>query len=421
MRQSLQTLLAEAGIDTDLRALPSFCTANEDVLRALLEEFRETDTPLLIEATNNQVNQSGGYTGFTASAFAGHVHRLAAECGFDPRRLVLGGDHLGPNPWAHRPATEAMSQACTMVAGYAAAGFRKIHLDASMRCADDGSLEDTSIAERAARLCVSSEGAATGAPPVYVIGTEVPPPGGSGDEDDEVLTVSRGADIQATIEAHREAFQRHGIASAWERVVAVVVQPGVEFGNHVVTAFDPDKAASLSAALRPYPGLSFEAHSSDYQSPASLAGLVEAGFTFLKVGPALTFAFREAVVSLTHLEPYLVPPAKRSSLLEVIREEMHTEPRYWEPYYHHSAELPYEQLFSLSDRIRYYWALPRVRKALQRLFSNVEAAADRWPLLHQYFPDIDLNRIRSSGRPLARELVRARVAHVVRQYLAACR
>ncbi|HZE16019.1 MAG TPA: class II D-tagatose-bisphosphate aldolase, non-catalytic subunit, partial [Mycobacterium sp.] len=67
MRRSIETLLDGTGIDADLRALPSFCTANEDVLRAMFEEIRDEDAPLLIEATSNQVNQFGGYTGFTPS------------------------------------------------------------------------------------------------------------------------------------------------------------------------------------------------------------------------------------------------------------------------------------------------------------------------------------------------------------------
>lgn len=420
MPPSLKNLLTGRGTVTDLRAIPSFCTASEDVLRALFEEFSDSRLPLLVEATSNQVNQFGGYTGLTASAFVEYTHRLAHDCGFDARRLVLGGDHLGPNPWKHQTAYEAMGNACSLVASYAAAGFRKIHLDASMRCADDKQLDDAQIAERAARLCASSESAATSSPPFYVIGTEVPTPGGRGDSNG-ILTVSRTADIRATIETHREAFLRHGIEHAWERVIALVVQPGVEFGNHSVIEFDAERAAGLSVALEPYPGISFEAHSTDFQSPGSLAGLVESGVAFLKVGPALTFAFRETVVSLTHIESYLETPAERSMVLETVHDLMRAVPQYWQSYYRDTDEVAYEQLFSLSDRIRYYWAFPQVQTALQRLFENVEGAAHRWPLLHQYFPDVDLQSIQRSGRPLARELIRARVSHVVRRYLRACR
>ncbi len=96
-------------------------------------------------------------------------------------RLILGGDHLGPNPWRALPAAEAMQRAETMVAEYARAGFGKIHLDASMACGGDPErLSDEVVAERAARLCRAAESACgAGVAPVYVIGTEVPVPGGA--------------------------------------------------------------------------------------------------------------------------------------------------------------------------------------------------------------------------------------------------
>jgi D-tagatose-1,6-bisphosphate aldolase subunit GatZ/KbaZ len=57
--------------------------------------------------------------------------------GFPLERLVLGGDHLGPNAWQTLDAATAMQHAEILIAAYAAAGFHKIHLDCSMRCADD--------------------------------------------------------------------------------------------------------------------------------------------------------------------------------------------------------------------------------------------------------------------------------------------
>ncbi len=62
---------------------------------------------------------------------------MRSKSGSTPAGLILGGDHLGPNPWTRLPADQAMEKAAAMVAAYAAAGFTKIHLDASMACADD--------------------------------------------------------------------------------------------------------------------------------------------------------------------------------------------------------------------------------------------------------------------------------------------
>src|SRR5690606_20365662 len=124
----------------------------------------------LIEATCNQVNQEGGYTGMTPADFRAFVFRLAGETGFDRENLILGGDHLGPNPWRDRPADEAMDKAKAMVAAYAGAGFTKVHLDASMRCADDPMpLPTETLAARAAALAATAEASSDGRPLVYVI------------------------------------------------------------------------------------------------------------------------------------------------------------------------------------------------------------------------------------------------------------
>ena len=66
---------------------------------------------------------------------------------------MLGGDHLGPNPWTSLDADAAMAKAEVMVAAYVAAGFRKIHLDCSMSCAGDPTpLPEAEIVRRAVRL-----------------------------------------------------------------------------------------------------------------------------------------------------------------------------------------------------------------------------------------------------------------------------
>jgi tagatose-1,6-bisphosphate aldolase non-catalytic subunit AgaZ/GatZ len=49
------------------------------------------------------------------SDFRIFAENIAADAHLDPQRLVLGGDHLGPNPWRHLPAAEAMQHAKRMV------------------------------------------------------------------------------------------------------------------------------------------------------------------------------------------------------------------------------------------------------------------------------------------------------------------
>jgi len=158
----------------------SVCSAHPWVIEAAIEQALEDGSDLLIEATSNQVNHRGGYTGMQPEDFRQLVYKIAAGKGFNQSRLILGGDHLGPNPWQKQPAAEAMSEAKKMVEAYVRAGFQKIHLDASMSCGDDPHpLPGETVALRAAALCAVAESAAGEHKPVYVIGTEVPVPGGA--------------------------------------------------------------------------------------------------------------------------------------------------------------------------------------------------------------------------------------------------
>ena len=287
------------------RGIPSWCTAHPQTLRAILRAHRDSDGPILIEATCNQVNQHGGYTGMTPARFRAFIEGLSREAGVEARRVILGGDHLGPNPWKTLPAAQAMAEAREMVRAYVEAGFDKIHLDASMACADDRALGEAEMAERAALLCAAAESARGRREIVYIIGTEVPIPGGETEALD-ALAVTRPEAALRTFERHRAAFASHGLDRAIGDVVGLVVQPGVDMGNTQVFYFDKAKAGALSAAALAVPGIVFEAHSTDFQTEAALTDLVASHFAILKVGPSLTFAFREAVVAMAAIEERLI-------------------------------------------------------------------------------------------------------------------
>lgn len=72
-----------------------------------------------------------------------------------------------------------------------------------------------------------------------------------------------------------------------------------------VHEYHREEAQTLSRFIEAQPGLVYEAHSTDYQSREALRALVEDHFAILKVGPALTFAFREAVFALAAIEEVL--------------------------------------------------------------------------------------------------------------------
>lgn len=373
----------------------SICSAHPHVLRAAVRLAVERDAPLLVESTCNQVNQEGGYTGMTPEQFSASVKEVAAAHGLPPHRLILGGDHLGPYPWQGLPAALAMEKARQMVVAYVGAGYTKIHLDASMRCADDppGPLSKETIAERAADLCLAAEEAASllpapGSEILYVMGTEVPTPGGALEQGG--MQVTSPQDAAETLELTRSACLKRSLEAAWERLIALVVQPGVEFGEGSVHLYDRSKARALSALIERHDGMVYEAHSTDYQSPQALRQLVEDHFAILKVGPALTFAFREAAFALAWMEgEWLasVPGVQLSRLPEVLDEAMRLEPRYWQAYYQgDERQVRLARRYSLSDRIRYYWSAPSVQSALSRLISNLEAQPPPLTLLSQFLP-----------------------------------
>ncbi|MGI4718647.1 MAG: D-tagatose-bisphosphate aldolase, class II, non-catalytic subunit [Janthinobacterium lividum] len=404
--------------------LYSVCCSHPMVLTAAMQVARQYDTLLLVEATSNQVDQFGGYTGMNPEQFRDYVHQLAQERGFPRERLVLGGDHLGPNAWQGRPADEAMANAEVLIAAYAAAGFHKIHLDCSMRCADDpATLDDATVAARSARLAAVAETAAQAAghpPPVYVIGTEVPVPGGeSALADAGAPTAPQAA--ERTLEVHCRAFLGAGLHGAWRRVIAMVVQPGVDFDHSHIQHYDAAQAASLSAFVAGQPGLVFEAHSTDYQRESSLHEMVRDHFAILKVGPAATFALREGLLALCQIEDELVPREQSSRLMAVLDEVMLAKPEHWRKHYPGSSE---EQRlmrrYGLSDRCRYYWNEAPVAAAVEKLCANLDAREIPLPLLSQHLHEQYLEVLQGQLEAKPRALLEHKVGRVLAQYARAC-
>ena len=406
------------------RGIYSVCSAHPLVIEAALRRAQRHSSPVLIEATSNQVNQDGGYTGMRPADFARFVREIAARVGVPTARVLLGGDHLGPNCWQHLDAEAAMRRSEQLLADYVTAGFRKLHLDCSMSCGGDpAQLGDELVARRAARLCRVAEDTwqrVGGEAPVYVVGTEVPVPGGAQEALAELRPTAAAAAV-ATIGAHADAFAAAGLGAVWPRVVALVVQPGVEFDHHHVIDFVPERAAALSAVIATQPSMVYEAHSTDYQTAANLGALVRAHFAILKVGPGLTFALREVLWALAQIEAEWLPAAQRSGLRETVLAAMSADPRHWQKYYHSSgAQLLLDQQYSLSDRLRYYWPVATVERALAKLLSNLEASPPPLTLLSQYLPQ-QYAAVRAGNLKVSvRELVLNHIDLVLQQYGAAC-
>ncbi len=411
------------------RGITSVCSSHPIVLQAAIAQARDDGQPALIESTVNQVNQFGGYTGMRSADFVSLVRALAARVGLPFEQVILGADHLGPWPWRAEGAEAAMVKACALAAESVAAGYAKLHLDASMPLAGDptdahGALDAGLAAEREARLAEAAERARAGTEgPVYVIGTEVPRPGGTAGGGDVPPTPP--AELMRTVEECRAAFAARGLAAAWERVVAVVVQPGVEFDDRDVHAYRRERARGLCAAARSLPGMVLEGHSSDYQSAASLRELVEDGVAILKVGPALTFAMREALFGLEAIERELFEADRgvvRSDLRETLDRAMRDDPTHWRGYYRgDERELLLARRYSLSDRSRYYWSTAALEASVARLLANLAPARPPRGLVSQYVPSAARAFATESGPWDPRAVVIDAVREVLRVYSTATR
>ncbi len=406
------------------------CSSHPWVLESAIRQAMADDSLLHIESTSSQVNQFGGYSGQTPRQFAETVWQAARKAGLPAERVLLGADHLGPYPWRGENSASAMEKGSQLAHQCVLAGYQKIHLDASLSCVDDSTpLDQNTIAERAAILCAAAEHAAQQLPPgsaapVYVIGTEVPTPGGEVGPG-QPPAVTTADDAGNTLNAFASAFHKRGLSAAWERVVGLVVQPGVEFGDEIVWDYDPQKTRALTAALPAHSALVYEAHSTDYQRAGSLAQMVKDHFSILKVGPALTFAFREAVFALSVIERELLgsrPAIRLSRVREELEAAMLRDPIYWRPYYHgDSIDLQLARAFSLSDRCRYYWHEAAVQKELDQLLANLAACRIPFGLLSQYLPqECDPVR-RGSLKAEPSAMIHHHIRAVLEIYAAACR
>ena len=404
----------------------SVCSAHPVVLAAAMRQAEANGSMLSIESTSNQVNQFGGYTSLTPPSFAEFISGLAEHVGLNRDRILLGGDHLGPYPWRYEKSDQALSKAGMLVRECVLAGYTKIHLDASMRCADDDSaLSDETIAERAARLCLQSEKAyrelPAGSPlPHYVIGSEVPVPGGEQTSDTAPQTTSVDQ-VRHTLHSFQQAFFACGLQSAWERVIALVVQTGAEFGDMRVFDYDSERAASLAANLPVSPTIVYEAHSTDYQRTCALRSMVRDHFAILKVGPWLTFAYREAILALSLIERDWLGGRRHmqiSKVRQALDDAMLRNPSHWQPYYSglDEAEQAFSRLYSHSDRCRYYWSDAAVKREVDLLLRNLSVGEIPLTLVSQYFPEQYEYIRESSSKGTPEILIDRRVRRILDVY-----
>lgn len=356
---------------------------------------------------------------------------IADKVGFDPKRLFLGGDHLGPLTFAGMDEAQVMENAEELIRHYVGAGFTKIHIDTSMKVASDDPntrLSDETIAKRGARLARVAqdtyhkllESDPDAIAPVYIVGSEVPIPGGAVGAVDQGVQVTKVEDFKNTVATFEKAFREQGLDEAWDNVIGVVVQPGVEEKDSGCTEYDREKAKDLMASIQEFPNLVFEGHSTDYQTKIKLRELVEDGVGILKVGPALTFAMREGMFALENIEKELIygTDITPSGFQDALEAEMLKEGKHWRKHYQGTElELRMKRKYSFSDRCRYYMPTPAVEAAKERLISNLRTLGIPLNLLSQFMP-IQYTKVREGllvNDPV--ELVEDRIINTIDEYL----
>lgn len=408
----------------------SACSANSFVIEAVLKKGLEDNSCVLIESTANQCDQFGGYTGMKPIDFKNYVYEIADKLGFDKNKIFLGGDHLGPLTWTSLNEKEAMANSEVLIDAYVSAGFTKIHVDTSMKVADDDPnvrLSDETIARRGVHLVKVAENAykklletnPDAVEPVYIVGSEVPIPGGSQAAVDEGVQVTKVEDFAATMNTFKDTFEKEGISDVWDRVLGIVVQPGVEEKDSGCTEYDRSKAVELAKAIRTIPDLVFEGHSTDYQTKIKLREMVEDGVAILKVGPGLTFAAREGLYALSFIEDEACKANGKtpSNFREVLDAEMLKNDKHWKKHYHGTdAEIALKRKYSFSDRSRYYYTTDAVKAAIDTLLDNLK---DGCPLnlLSQFMP-IQYTKVREGVlKNDPKELVLDRISNTIDEYL----
>lgn len=361
--------------------LISICTSNFYVLKATFRYFKEKDKNFLIESTSNQVNPYGGYTGLKPIDFVSKIRQISKEVGFD--KYFIGTDHAGTYPWRKGDKESAMKKAKELIRESVKSGYFKIHLDTSYPLKGEETLSLKEIIEREMELCMVAEEEAKDLErkPVYVIGTDVPRPGG------DVWKKSKVTPKEELIEMLQEfkkALNDKNMESTWERVIAVVVQLGTEFGDKDISDYNSQKVKEIKEVMDDYPYLTLEAHSTDYQKISALKDMVRDGVGIFKVGPALTYAYRSALFSLSFIEDILFPENKsnfRKMLSEVLKEDN----TYWKDYYAENISTDII-IYSFLDRWRYYHEKEKIQESIKILFKNFSDIEIPLPLIYDFFP-----------------------------------
>ncbi len=347
------------------KALPSFCTSNLDVLKIILLYSKKNNLPCLIECTSNQVNQFGGYTNKTPKQFSKEIINIAQKIKLKKSNLLLGGDHLGPLPWMKKNLKVSLKNSINLINNFLEADYCKIHIDTSVKCLDDKSIDHEKIFERTKYILKNTTIKNKINKIFLVIGSEVPL---SGSNDKGLIAITTNSRIKKEVEKFKQLLN-----TLFKKKLnfGLVVEPGMRYLNYTISKpklsnFLNKKKFSIKNDFV------YEAHSTDYQTLKVLKNLTRNNFKFLKVGPELTFQYSRSLLYMKKIEEKLIK-AKKSNFENQILNVMLNNDKYWKDYYRAKNIKLRKKLIlnSKLDRMRYYFNNKKIIRSIKILKRNI--------------------------------------------------
>lgn len=344
------------------KALPSFCTANIDVIKSIMIFCNFNKLPCLIECTSNQVNQYGGYTNKTPKKFIKEIDLLRKKFNIKKNKLFLGADHMGPLPWKNNTSKVAIKNSIKLIETLLNENFCKIHIDTSIRCNDDLIFNNDVIFSRTKEILEQAKIKKKIKNKFLITGSEVPL-SGSGDSRKNILTTTKH--IKDDHEQLMKIFNKSQLLK--NKIFGLVVEPGMKFMHHSIKKPDLQKFNDKYLYSKKN-NFVFEAHSTDYQPYNILRKLVENNFKFLKVGPELTYNYSRSLFFMENIEKKLFTKNK-SSIKNNIFKLMIKNKKYWISYYKTNKKKIL--LESKLDRMRYYLNDKKSIESINNLKKNI--------------------------------------------------
>jgi len=368
--KGLITLRQTRGVELTLLAV---CPNSAAVLEAAVKAASINNMPMLFAATLNQVDNDGGYTGWTPKKFTEQIHSFASKYHWNgPLYPCL--DHGGPwlkdiHTLNHLSLEETMNSVKETLVSCIDAGYHLLHIDPTVdRTLPSGTpLPIETVVSRTVELISHAENYRQryNLPGIaYEVGTE---------------EVHGGLVDYRRFEQYlfllRTEFEKRNLLHAWP--CFVVAQVGTDLHT---TFFDPTAARKLYETLSPMKSLA-KGHYTDWvENPKAYP---KEGMGGANVGPEFTAEEYLALEDLSLREQILCqrrPDLKPSQFMSVLAKAVVDSGRWKKWLQSDEIGKDFQQLsearqsWLLQTGSRYIWTNPAIVSARQKLYDNLSIA-----------------------------------------------